>query len=51
LHTEYLGAARVGLLQADSFLREIRPAMESVLTRFRTSYDIEKIKGLALPYL
>ncbi|MDH5700480.1 MAG: AAC(3) family N-acetyltransferase [Nitrospirota bacterium] len=51
LHTADLGAARVGLLHADSFLREIRPAMESVLTRFRTSYDAERIKDLALPYL
>ena len=51
LRTADLGAARVGLLQAASFLHEVRPAMESVLTRFRTSYDVERIKGLDLPYL
>ncbi len=51
LHTADLGAARVGLLQAASFLHEVRPAMESVLTRFRASYDVERIKGLDLPYL
>lgn len=50
-HTADLGAARVGLLQADSFLDELRPQMESLLTRFRTSYDIERIQGLELPYL
>lgn len=51
LRTADLGAARVGLLQAASFLHEVRPAMESVLTRFRTSYDVERIKSLDLPYL
>lgn len=51
LRTADLGAARIGLLQAASFLHEVRPAMESVLTRFRTSYDVERIKSLDLPYL
>jgi aminoglycoside N3'-acetyltransferase len=51
LRTADLGAARVGLLQASSFLHEVRPAMESVLTRFRTSYDVERIKSIDLPYL
>ncbi len=49
--TADLGAARVGLLQAASFLQEIRPEMESLLTRFRTFYDVERIQGLGLPYL
>jgi len=49
--TADLGAARVGLLQAASFLHELRPEMESLLTHFRTSYDVERIQGLDLPYL
>jgi aminoglycoside N3'-acetyltransferase len=51
LRTADLGAARVGLLQAASFLLELRPEMESLLTRFRTLYDVERIQGLDLPYL
>lgn len=51
LHTADLGAARVGLLQAASFLDELRPEMESLLARFRILYDVEKIQGLNLPYL
>ncbi|MBH0208528.1 MAG: AAC(3) family N-acetyltransferase [Nitrospira sp.] len=51
LRTDDLGAARIGLLQSSSFLQEIRPQMEALLTRFRTRYDIERIQGLNLPYL
>lgn len=51
LRTADLGAARVGLLQVDSFLHEVRPEMDELLTRFRTSYDVERIQGLDLPYL
>jgi hypothetical protein len=50
-YTADLGPARVGLLQADSFLHEILPEMESLLTRFRTFYNIERIQGLDLPYM
>jgi aminoglycoside N3'-acetyltransferase len=49
--TADLGAARVGLLHAASFLHEIRPEMESLLARFRKFYDVERIQGLHLPYL
>ena len=49
--TTDLGAARVGLLQAASFLHEIRPEMESLLNHSRASYGLERLQGLDLPYL
>lgn len=49
--TADLGAARVGLLQAAPFLDAIRPELESLLAEYRSSYSVEKIQRLHLPYL
>ncbi|MGE0642882.1 MAG: AAC(3) family N-acetyltransferase [Nitrospira sp.] len=49
--TADLGAARVGLLQAASFLNTIRPEMVSLLAKHHSLYDVEKIQSLHLPYL
>jgi aminoglycoside N3'-acetyltransferase len=50
LKTKKLGRGELGLLTVRPFLNEIEPEFVSLIDRFRTHYDTEKIAALELPY-
>lgn len=44
-----IGTARVGLLNAASFLSYIRPELELLIEKYRSSYSLEQLKDINLP--
>lgn len=49
-HAANIGAARVGLLDAAPFLSHLCPEMKRVIDQFRSTYSVEHMQLLSLPY-